>query len=547
MDIYAIRQSLSAGKTIYDLPLRVTFYARVSTDKDAQLHSLAAQINYYRDFIRRNSNWRFVDGYVDEGISGTSVGKRENFLRMIEDAREGKFDFIVTKEISRFSRSTLDSIRYTQELLACGVGVLFQSDNINTLLPDAELRLTIMSSIAQDEVRKISERVRFGFKRAIENGVVLGSNRIWGYRKQEGRLVIDEEEANLVRLIFDLYANELLRIRGVSDRLSELGYRNGNGNAFSFSTIRGILTNPKYKGWYCGGKSSKVDYKLKEVKQFSPEEWVTYRDRENVPPIVTEELWDRANAILASRSAKESAPDKSSYQNKYPYSGMLLCATHHSPYYRAFYQGKNGGREVWHCREYVKNGKKGCIAPTLYTSEIDSIMRICLTEILADCAEFIQEALQLYTGFSQDTRMNREIAQNEKDIRALLRRKDKLLDLNVGGHISDEEFTLRNKRFNKELAALQKKKEEWEAEKLRCQDFSRSEEKFRQAIEEALRFSDGFSRQVTEALLDHVVVSAGEGRGSISVAVYLKGQTGHQTYVIRRRRGKPSVCSRIYI
>ena len=187
MDIYEIRNALTSGKTIYDLPLRVTYYARVSTDKDEQLHSLSAQVSYYTDFIQRCPNWTFVEGYVDEGLSGTSVKKRERFLRMIEDAHEKNFDFIVTKEISRFSRNTLDSIRYTQELLQCGVGVFFQSDNINTLMPDAELRLTIMSSIAQDEVRKISERVKFGFKRAIENGVVLGSNRIWGYWKRTDR------------------------------------------------------------------------------------------------------------------------------------------------------------------------------------------------------------------------------------------------------------------------------------------------------------------------------------------------------------------------
>ena len=170
MDIYEIRNALTSGRTIYDLPLRVTYYARVSTDKDEQLHSLSAQVSYYTDFIQRCPNWTFVEGYVDEGLSGTSVKKRECFLRMIEDAHEKKFDFIVTKEISRFSRNTLDSIRYTQELLQCGVGVFFQSDNINTLMPDAELRLTIMSSIAQDEVRKISERVKFGFKRAIPAG-----------------------------------------------------------------------------------------------------------------------------------------------------------------------------------------------------------------------------------------------------------------------------------------------------------------------------------------------------------------------------------------
>lgn len=173
MDLYNMRSALNAGKSIYELPLTVTYYARVSTDKDEQAHSLKNQISYYSDFIKRNENWKYVEGYIDEGISGTSVSKRDSFLKMIDDAKLGKFDFIVTKEISRFSRNTLDSIKYTQELLENGVGVLFQSDNINTLLPDSELRLTIMSSIAQDEVRKISERVKFGFKRAIDNGVVL--------------------------------------------------------------------------------------------------------------------------------------------------------------------------------------------------------------------------------------------------------------------------------------------------------------------------------------------------------------------------------------
>lgn len=232
MDIYDIRTALNSGRTIYDLPLRVTYYARVSTDKDEQLHSLSAQVRYYSEFIQCCPNWTFVEGYIDEGLSGTSVAKRENFLRMIDDAKAKRFDFIVTKEISRFSRNTLDSIQYTQELLRCGVGVLFQSDNINTLMPDAELRLTIMSSIAQDEVRKISERVKFGFKRAIENGVVLGNNRIWGYTKQGGTLVVKEDEAEIVRTIFDLYANQKMGIRTIANYLSDHGYKNTRGNDF---------------------------------------------------------------------------------------------------------------------------------------------------------------------------------------------------------------------------------------------------------------------------------------------------------------------------
>ena len=164
MELYKIRSRISMGESLYDLPLKVTFYARVSTDKDIQLNSLDNQVMYFRNLITENKNWTYVDGYIDEGISGTSVNKREDFLRMIEDSKTGKFDLILTKELSRFSRSTLDSIKYTQELLENGVGVLFQSDNINTIMPDSELRLTIMASIAQEEVRKLSERVKFGMK-----------------------------------------------------------------------------------------------------------------------------------------------------------------------------------------------------------------------------------------------------------------------------------------------------------------------------------------------------------------------------------------------
>ena len=154
MDIHTVRQELRT-KSIYEIPLRVTYYARVSSESDEQLNSLGNQIKYYEDLIRRNGAWTFVPGYIDEGISGISTKHRENFNHMIDDASRGKFDLVITKEISRFARNTLDSIRYTRELLANGVGVFFQNDNINTLDEDSELRLSIMSSIAQDELRKL--------------------------------------------------------------------------------------------------------------------------------------------------------------------------------------------------------------------------------------------------------------------------------------------------------------------------------------------------------------------------------------------------------
>ena len=546
MDLYEMKQALNTGKTIWDLPLRVTYYARVSTEKDEQLHSLSAQVQYYSQFIKACPNWIFVDGYIDEGISGTSVQKRENFLRMIEDAKAGKFDFIVTKEISRFSRNTLDSIQFTQELLRCGVGVLFQSDNINTLLPDSELRLTIMASIAQDEVRKISERVKFGFKRAIEKGTVLGNNRIWGYQKQNGRLVVDPEEAQVVRLIFELYANQRMGIRTISRYLADYGYENSVGNAFSFSTIRGILSNPKYKGFYCGRKSSKIDYKLSTIKTFPPDEWIIYRDEENVPPIVSEELWEKANRILAKRSAKQSAEDKTSYQNKYPYSGKIRCGVHHQTYYRSVYRYKSGDKEVWQCQEYTRKGKQGCRSPMIYTSELDEIMRRSLEEVTIQKEEIVRELLSIYCSLEGGSKTEQAIAKGRGRREEILRRKDKLLDLSVDGRVSDHEFSVRNDRFNRELEKLEGQLQALEEKRRKSQEMLGSMEKLQQAIRKELNFEDGFSDGVIDALLDHVEINGTQDQKVVQAMVYLRAIPEPRSYTVQRIRGNTSVCTRQY-
>lgn len=303
MDIHNIRQLLRA-KTIYDLPLRVTFYARVSSESDEQLNSLGNQIGYYEDFIRKNPAWTFVPGYIDEGISGASTRHREDFNRMVEDAAAGKFDFVITKEISRFARNTLDSIQFTRQLLSSGVGVFFQNDNINTLDEDAELRLSIMSSIAQDELRKLSSRVKFGHQQAIKQSVVLGNSRIFGYTKDDGRLVIDETQAPMVRELFTLYATGAYSMKQIENLFWEKGYRNLNGKKIAHTTMSNMISNPKYKGYYVGNKVKVVDMFTKKQKFLPPEEWVMFKDETGqiVPAIVSEELWEKANAVLLRRS-----------------------------------------------------------------------------------------------------------------------------------------------------------------------------------------------------------------------------------------------------
>ncbi len=549
MDLYDIRNQLNGGKSIYDLHLRVTFYARVSTDKDEQLHSLQAQIQYYSDLITGTPNWTFVDGYIDEGISGTSVRKRESFLNMIEDARLKKFDFIITKEISRFSRNTVDSIQYTQQLLSYGVGVLFQSDNINTLMPDSELRLTIMSSIAQDEVRKTSERVKFGFKRAIEKGVVLGNNRIWGYVKDNGRLVVVEKEAKLIRKIFTMYAVDGLGMRSICNWLTEHGIKNTKGNDFSFSTIKGILTNPKYKGYYCGGKTHKYDYKLSNVRYLDPTEWKLYKDETGsiVPAIVSEELWEKANSILQTRSARQSAENKTSYQNQYSFSGKVICTEHQTPYYRACYRYPSGSKEVWQCRKYTEQGKAGCNSPIVYTSELNEALRQVVGRVVHNQAGIIEDMIGIYSEIDSQSNVQAEILRQESLVYEISQKKDKLLDLSIKGRLSDNEFEVRNNQFNVELSDLQNRIAGLRQQEAQNRGQSLPAEELRSLIAEELNFEDGFNNQILDSLLERIEVDHTDQKNEIRLKIILKVIPEKLLFLIRRARSETSVCYIPYI
>ena len=187
-----------------------------------------------------------------------------------------------------------------------------------------------------------------------------------------------------------------------------------------------------------------------------------YKDEENVPPIVSDALWDKANLILAKRSAAQSAEDKASYRNKYPYSGKIICGMHKQPYYRSLYRYKNGNKEVWRCQEYSKKGRCGCRSPILYTSELDDIIRQIMDEFSFQKTDIIHELLQVYITINSQSKLDKDIARVRTCMNDILHRKDKLLDLNIVGHISDYEFTLRNNRFNDEIEIQQRHLQELE-------------------------------------------------------------------------------------
>ena len=185
--------------------IRVAAYCRVSTDQEEQLNSFENQVEYYTRYINSNPAYEMVDIYADEGISGTNVKKRKEFQRMIADCEAKKIDLVIVKSISRFARNTQDCLTYSRKLKNLGIGIIFEKENINTLDATGELLFTILSSLAQDESRKISSRVRFGHQQAIKKGTVLGTDNMYGYRKANGKLTIDEEEAKFIRELFEMY------------------------------------------------------------------------------------------------------------------------------------------------------------------------------------------------------------------------------------------------------------------------------------------------------------------------------------------------------
>ena len=522
MNILRIRNEMRNGKSIFDIPLRVTFYARVSTDKDEQLNSLENQVQYYTELIQSKPSWTYIPGYIDEGISGTSTKKRDSFLRMIADAKAGRFDFIITKEISRFSRSTLDSIQYTQELLEHDVGVLFQNDNINTLDSDSEFRLVVMAGVAQDEVRKLSERLKFGFRQAIRNGHVLGNDKLWGYDKKDCVLTINKAEAEVVRRIFHLYANEQMGIRRISQRLYEEGFTSRKGNAFNVLTIRRILENPKYKGWYCANKSQTVDYRSKRKIFLDESEWVMYPDP-SIPAIVSEELWDRANALYKRRSKQMmSHQSAAEFNNRYPYSGKIVCEEHGASFHRQVLKSAKGEKEVWQCRVYRNRGRAACSAPQLWTVELDQIMAEIFGGLVQDKRAVVDAVVKVIQAVPSEHDYLQDIRQVETELESIRVKKDRLLEMSIEGALSTAEFKQRNDAFNVQLHALEQQIEILKAEEEKNQISVAQLRKIQTTLEEELSFQKGVNSALVTTILDRIVVKKGSTKKEVYLDIYLK-------------------------
>lgn len=454
-------ERMNQERKIVDVRKRVAAYCRVSTDHEDQANSFESQQRYFRQYIERNPDWELSEIFADEGISGTNTKKRSEFKRMIACAKEGDFDLIITKEISRFARNTLDSIYYTRDLKKHGVGVIFMNDNINTLDGDAELRLAIMSSIAQEESRKTSERVKWGQKRRMEQGVVFGRSML-GYDVKDGKMTINEEGAKIVRLIFHKFANENKGTHVIARELREAGITPMRVKEWSNTVILRVIRNEKYCGDLVQKKTFTPDF-LSHEKKYNrgEEEFVIIKDHHE--PIVSRELFEKANRILDEKSLTQEG--KAKHSNRYPFSGKIKCGCCGSSYVARYKNRKNGTRyKAWRCYKSATQGSPhtdkagnplGCSNPSIRNEDAVHIMYLVTRslqleekKITANLLSVIQSVLSVNTNYSHIEKLKEQI-QTVED------KRTQLIDLCISGAITKQEFITKREACDKEICELQ--------------------------------------------------------------------------------------------
>ena len=451
---------------------KAVFYGRVSTEHEAQLAALENQMQWYEDQAKYHPNWTVLDKYIDEGITGTQAKKRPAFMQMIEDAKQGDFDLIVTREVCRFARNTVDTLVMTRELKNYGVEVYFVEDNIWTMDGDGELRLTIMATLAQEESRKISERVRAGQKISRDNGVLYGSGNIIGYDRVNGTYVINEDQAETVRMIFDLYLEGLGETK-ICKELCRRQRKDGHGNvSWSVSKISRILRNATYMGYKCYLKSYSNNYlEQKRIKNLDESTYLYVKG--DFEPIIPEEVFKRCEEIRKTRTTKmivnkgERTYGKRASQDVWLRKLRCSCG---STFRKNKWRTNQRGDTVYgyQCYNQVNNGSKGfrekngldtdgyCDIRMIGDWKLDLMAKKIFEVIWTGRKEDAKLAYKLLREcYQADASRNKAtIAAIQGKISRVTGRMENLIAMRADGEISKEQFQTLRQKVETELAAL---------------------------------------------------------------------------------------------
>jgi len=453
-------ERLNQERKLVNKRRKVAAYCRVSTDNEDQANSFESQQRYFNQYIERNPDWELYGIFADEGISGTTTKKRKEFNRMIACAKNGDFDLIITKEISRFARNTLDSIYYTRDLKKRGIGVIFMTDNINTLDGDAELRLAIMSSIAQEESRKTSERVKWGQKRRMEQGIVFGRSML-GYDIHDGKMFINEDGAKIVRLIFHKFVKEGKGTHVIARELREEGIKPMRVREWQNTSILRIIRNEKYCGDLVQKKTYTPDF-LSHEKKYNrgQEEFVIIKDHHE--PIISREIFNEANRILDARSKSQKGKEK--FSNRYLFSGKIKCGRCGSGYVARYKTRKDGSKyKAWRCLQAAQHGSPhfdeagnqvGCNCLSIRNEDVTHIMYLVTRSLKYNKEKVTNNLLVIVKSIIAMDTSGTDMEKLKTQIKTSEDKRAKLIGLYMSGDVTKEEFTAARAKCDTEIAEL---------------------------------------------------------------------------------------------
>lgn len=501
---------LNQERKMQETKKRVAAYCRVSTDNEDQANSFESQQRYFRQYIERNPDWELYAIFADEGISGTNTKKRKEFNRMIECAKNGDFDLIITKEISRFARNTLDSIFYTRDLKKHGVGVIFLNDNINTLDGDAELRLAIMSSIAQEESRKTSERVKWGQKRQMEQGVVFGRSML-GYDVKDGKMTINEEGAKIVRLIFHKFVDEGKGTHVIARELREEGIEPMRVKEWQNTVILRVIRNEKYCGDLVQKKTFTPDF-LSHEKKYNrgQEEFVIIKDHHE--PIISRELFDKANRILDAKSLSQEG--KAKHSNRYPFSGKIKCGRCGSSYVARYKTRKDGSRyKAWRCYEAANHGRPhidkagnqvGCSGESIRNEDAIYLLYLVCRELKINRQRVVDNLTKTIDAVMQIDLTGTSTSALSEKIEEAKKKRTGLIDLYTSGDIDKTEFTALRAKYDEDIEKLKSMAEGIEQQQTMILKQKELMEDIKNAINElinGIQYEDEYYTQILDKMV----------------------------------------------
>lgn len=506
-----IRDRRLVGKPLTITRKRVAAYVRVSTNGEEQLQSFNSQKEYYQDKISANKEWALVGIYADEGITGTKTNKRDEFLRMIDDCMNGLVDIVITKSVSRFSRNLVDVLSYTRMLKAKGVTVIFEKENIDTSTMESEMQLSLISALAQNEVESLSQNVSLGVQMKMSRGELMGFNGCLGYdyHPEDKSISVNEQEAETVRMIYDLYVQGY-GVYTIAKELTRLGKVNKKGKVkWTDSGIRGILKNEKYKGDLLMGKTYTVD-PISKRRLDNRGESNKYYTRNHHEPIVSEEIWNKAQEIRESRyHTNENVSDaaRTKFARKYAFSSMCqcdFCGTNLTR--RSHHQDTQHKKPVWKCRTAANKGIENCP----HSKAIDEvIIENAFLEMFQLLAENFDDVLESVLSSLEDTILKDDSTEKlkrvEKEISALEKKRKKLTDMYLDDKISKEAYDDKYSELNRKLEKCEEERLLFSENALSQKNIANRMKTIREKLKNA-EICDEFDRLVFESIVEKVIV-----------------------------------------